>query len=93
MIHDNWGLPKLERMPSEYLKDRNYWGFLHDPVGIKRRDSIGSTRSCGAPTSPTPPASIPTRKNTWQKTFAGVPENELRAMLVDNCVRYFHLND
>jgi hypothetical protein len=25
--------------------------------------------------------------------FAGVPENELRAMLVENCVKYFHLND
>jgi len=24
--------------------------------------------------------------------FAGVPENELRAILVDNCVRYFHLD-
>ena len=41
MIHDNWGLNKLERKPSEYLKDRNYWGFLHDPVGVKRRECIG----------------------------------------------------
>ena len=29
------------RTPSEYLRERNYWGFLHDPVGIKRRDCIG----------------------------------------------------
>ena len=23
------------------LEDRNYWGFLHDPVGVKHRDCIG----------------------------------------------------
>ena len=49
------------------------------------------TKSCGAPISPTPPASSPIHKSIWQKTFAGVPENEKRAMTVDNCVRYFQL--
>jgi predicted TIM-barrel fold metal-dependent hydrolase len=41
MIQANWGLRYLERKPSEYLKERNYWGFLHDPVGVRRRDCIG----------------------------------------------------
>ena len=31
----------MDRKPSEYLKDRNYWGFLHDPVGVQRRACIG----------------------------------------------------
>jgi hypothetical protein len=28
-----------------------------------------------------------------ERDFAGVPENEKRAMLVDNCVKYFRLNE
>src|SRR5437016_7583584 len=41
MIHENWGLHLLERKPSEYLTERNYWGTLHDPVGIQRREVLG----------------------------------------------------
>jgi hypothetical protein len=28
-----------------------------------------------------------------EQDFAEVPEREKRAMLVDNCARYFHLDD
>ena len=33
----------------------------------------------------------PNSQKHLAEDFAGVPENERRAMLVDNCVRYFHL--
>ena len=26
------------------MKEHNYWGFLHDPVGVKRRDCIGDDK-------------------------------------------------
>ena len=35
----------------------------------------------------------PNSQKHLEEDFAGVPENEKRAMLVDNCVRYFHLNE
>ena len=44
MINDNWGLRYLERKPSEYLRERNFWGFLHDPVGVQRRHCIGANQ-------------------------------------------------
>jgi predicted TIM-barrel fold metal-dependent hydrolase len=36
---------------------------------------------------------FPNSQKALEQDFAGVPENERRAMLVDNCVRYFHLDD
>jgi hypothetical protein len=35
---------------------------------------------------------FPNSQKYLAEDFAGVPENELRAMLVDNCARYFHLD-
>ena len=35
---------------------------------------------------------FPNSQKYLAEDFAGVPENELRAMLVDNCVKYFHLD-
>jgi len=93
MIHDAWGLPKLERMPSEYIKDRNYWGFLRDPVGIKRRDSIGYDKLMWGTDFAHAASDYPNSQKYVAEDFAGVPENERRAMLVGNCVRYFHLDD
>jgi predicted TIM-barrel fold metal-dependent hydrolase len=35
---------------------------------------------------------FPNSINVMEKDFAGVPEKEKRAMLVDNAVRFFHLD-
>jgi predicted TIM-barrel fold metal-dependent hydrolase len=93
MIHDNWGLNKLQRKPSEYLKERNYWGFLHDPVGVKRRDCIGYDKVMWGTDFAHAASDFPNSQKCLAEDFEGVPENEKRAMLVDNCVRFFHLND
>ena len=92
MIHDNWGLNKLERMPSEYLKDRNYWGFLHDPVGVKRRGCIGYDKLIWGTDFAHAASEFPNSQKYVAEDFAGVPENEKRAMIVDNCVKYFRLD-
>ena len=84
---------KLARMPSEYIQDRNYWGFLRDPVGVKRRDSIGYDKLMWGTDFAHAASDYPNSQKYIEADFAGVPENEKRAILVDNCVRYFHLND
>ena len=93
MIHENWGLRYLERKPSEYLKERTYWGFLHDPVGIRRRDCIGYDKLMWGTDFAHAASEWPNSIKLMEQDFADVPENEKRAMLVDNCVKYFHLND
>jgi predicted TIM-barrel fold metal-dependent hydrolase len=93
MIQSNWGLKYLDRKPSEYLKERNYWGFLHDPVGVKRRDCIGYDKLMWGTDFAHAASEWPNSIKVMEQDFAGVPEKEKRAMLVDNTVRYFRLND
>lgn len=93
MIHDNWGLNRLERKPSEYLKERNYWGFLHDPVGVRRRGCVGYDKIMWGSDFAHAASEYPNSRKHLEEDFGNVPDNERRAMLVDNCVRYFRLND
>jgi predicted TIM-barrel fold metal-dependent hydrolase len=91
MIHENWGLKYLERKPSEYIKDRNYWGFLHDPVGVQRRGCIGYDKLMWGTDFAHAASEWPNSIKVMEQDFAGVPQNEKHAMLVGNCVNFFHL--
>lgn len=92
MINENWGIPYLERKPSEYLKEQNYWGFLHDPVGIKRRDCIGADKLLWGTDFAHAASEWPNSIPVMEQDFAGVSEKDKRAMLTDNAVKFFHLN-
>ena len=92
MIRANWGLQYLQRKPSEYLKDHNYWGFLHDPVGVRRRDCIGFDKILWGTDFAHAASEWPNSIKVMEQDFAGVPEQEKRAMLVGNAVRFFHLD-
>lgn len=93
MIHTLWGVPRLERKPSEYLKERNYWGFLHDPVGVRRRnDSVGAEKLIWGTDFAHAASEWPNSIPVMEEDFEGVPENEKQAMLVGNVVKFFHLD-
>ena len=92
MIHENWGLKYLERKPSEYVKDRNYWGFLHDPVGVRRRGCIGADKLLWGTDFSHAASEWPNSIKVMEQDFAGVPQKEKHAMLVGNTVKYFHLD-
>lgn len=93
MIHANWGLRHLERKPSEYIKERNHWGFLHDPVGVARRDCIGADKLMWATDFAHAASDWPNSMKFVAKDFAGVPEDEKQLMLVGNAVKFFHLDE
>ena len=92
MIHENWGLQYLERPPSAYLKDRNYWGFLHDPVGVRKRDCIGVDKLIWGTDFAHAASEWPNSIPVMERDFSNVPQNERHAMLVGNVVRYFRLD-
>lgn len=93
MIHENWGLHLLERKPSEYLQERNYWGTLHDPVGVKRRDVLGADKILWASDFAHAASDWPRSREIVEQDFAGVPEDEKRMMLAGNAIRFFHLDE
>ena len=93
MIHTLWGVPKLERKPGEYLKERNYWGFLHDPIGVRQReDSVGADKLIWGTDFAHAASEWPNSIPVMEQDFAGVPEDEKHAMLVGNVVKFFALN-
>lgn len=92
MIRDNWGLHYLERRPSEYLKDRNYWGFLRDPIGVQRRNCIGADKLVWGSDFAHAASDWPNSKKIFDEDFKGTPEKERYAMLAGNAVEYFRLD-
>jgi predicted TIM-barrel fold metal-dependent hydrolase len=92
-VHQLYGLPALERLPSEYIKDHFMWGFMKDPFGVRQRHEIGVERVMWETDFPHVGTDWPHSQNTIDKNFVDVPENERHQMLVGNAVKFFHLDD
>src|SRR5579871_6672290 len=95
--HIHWsasllGLPKLDRLPSEYVREHFYWGFMRNPVGVRMRHEIGVARMMWANDFPHAESDWPESQQAIEVTFAGVPEDERATMLSGNACDYFHLD-
>jgi predicted TIM-barrel fold metal-dependent hydrolase len=88
-----YGIERLERRPSEYIKDHCYWGFLSDPVGIKHRhESVGPEKLIWGSDFAHAASDWPQSGEVITRDFAGVPDDERHLMLAGNAVRFFHLD-
>jgi uncharacterized protein len=85
------GLPKLKKLPSEYLRDHAFWGVFDDPVGIQLRHMIGVDKIMWSTDFPHIVTRWPKSRQLVEEQFAGVPDDEKYAMLAGNAVRFFHL--
>ena len=92
MMRHFWGLPDLERSPSDYMKAHSLWGTLYDPVGIQNRDAIGVGNLLFCTDFPHAAGDWPNSQRIVDDMFEGVPENDKRAMLVENAVKFWHLD-
>ena len=95
--HHSWaeellGFKPLKSLPSEYIKEHIYWGFLDDPIGVEMRHHVGVDRLIWATDFPHQESDWPDSGAVIDRIFAGVPEDEKRKMLVDNVVEFFHLD-
>ena len=93
MMRAYWALDFLERQPSDYIKNQNYWGFLYDPVGVQLRDCIGADKLMWASDFAHAASDWPNSRAVIEEIFAGVPEDEKYAMLAGNAVRYWRLDE
>lgn len=92
MINSLWGVPRLARKPSEYLKERSLWGFLHDPVAVRRRhESVGPAKLVWGSDFAHAASDWPNSPKIIEEDFDDVPEAERYAMLAGNMVEYFRL--
>ncbi len=85
------GFKRLPRLPSEYIRDHCYWGFQHDPVGVELRHRLNHKRLIWASDFQHQESDWPDSMRIVGENFAGVPEDERKAMVAGNAIEFFHL--
>lgn len=86
------GYKKLKKLPSEYMREHLYWGFLDDPIGVEMRHHVGVDKIMWATDFPHQESDYPDSLTVLNRIFKGVPENERKMMVAGNCVKFFHLD-
>ena len=95
--HIHWaqrlaGMKKLDRRPSEYIREHFWWGFMRNAVGVRARHEIGVTRMMWGTDFAHAESDWPESQRVIDEVFAGVPEDQRRLMLGGNAIEYFHLD-
>jgi predicted TIM-barrel fold metal-dependent hydrolase len=90
--YELYGVKKLDRMPSEIVKEHFMWGFMKDPFGVSQRHHVGLDHVMWEADFPHSATDWPHSQDTIKKNFVGVPEDEQRQMLVGNAARFFKLD-
>ena len=86
------GFKPLKGLPSEYIREHFYWGFLDDPIGVELRHHVGVDRLIWATDFPHQESDWPDSRAVVDRIFEGVPEDDKHKMLVSNVVEFFHLD-
>jgi predicted TIM-barrel fold metal-dependent hydrolase len=81
-----------KKKPSEYLKSQCLWGFMRDAWGVKCRREIGVDILLWGSDFAHATGDWPNSQRLLDETFAGVAAAERKKMVLDNAVRYFHLD-
>ena len=87
--HHMFEQPKLELLPSEYFRRQGFVTFQHDPVGFANVPFTGDACLMWGSDYPHPEGTWPHSAAAVDAQFAGVPADEVRAMVAGNSVRVF----
>jgi predicted TIM-barrel fold metal-dependent hydrolase len=86
------GLPRLKRLPSEYLKEHAHWGFFEDRVGVRLRHEVGVDRMMWSTDFPHVVTRWPKSLQALESQMAGVPQEERWNMVAGNAIKFFRLD-
>jgi predicted TIM-barrel fold metal-dependent hydrolase len=86
------GWQPLPKKPTDYLREHVLWGFQQDSVGVRLRDLIGVDKMIWATDFPHQESEFPHSDRVLATNFRGVPENEVRLMVAENAINFFHLD-
>lgn len=87
----HFGIPRLKRQPSEYIRDHGYWGFYDDKVGIKLRHDIGVDHIIWGSDFPHVVTHWPNSRKVLEEQMAGVPADERRRMETENLLEFLRV--
>jgi predicted TIM-barrel fold metal-dependent hydrolase len=83
----------LPVMPSRLFHERFWATFMVDTVGIELRHRLNVRHLMWSTDYPHTGTDWPNSRVTIERLFRGVPADEVRAMLHDNCKRLYRLDD
>lgn len=86
------GLPRLKRLPSEYLRENAYWGFFEDHVGVRLRHEVGVDRMMWSTDFPHVVTRWPRSLEVLDSQMAGVAPEERHKMVAGNAIEFFRLD-
>jgi len=92
LARDQFGFDFLEEPIGEYVRRHNLWGFLSDPHGIRMRHDIGVDTIMWGSDFAHAAGDWPHSLKQIEREYADVPEEEKRAMIGGNAIRFFHLD-
>jgi predicted TIM-barrel fold metal-dependent hydrolase len=87
----NDAMVQCARQPSEYWRENCYLTFIDDLPGVMLREFIGVDRIMWSSDFPHLDSSWPESQQFLNKHLAGVPAEEARLIVAENCVRLYHL--
>lgn len=82
---------ELDLTPSQYWSRQFYATFEDDRVGIMTRDGIGVDRLIWGNDFPHHDSIWPNSQRILDEVFQGVPDNERRAMTIENAARLYKI--
>ena len=83
---------KLERTPTEYVRDHCFFGIIRDPNAIAMRDLLPFDKLMFGSDFPHSVGSFPNTREFLDEVFDGVDESYRRSMLLDNPAKYYGLD-
>ncbi len=86
------GVPRLQRRPSEYIKEHCYWGFFDDPEGVDLLEKIGPDRVMWSTDFPHIESAWPRSRELADEMFRSVPDQVRWRVTAGTAIEYFHLD-
>lgn len=87
--HQMWARPKLSLKPSELIRRQGHATFMHDPVAVNNRHITGIECLMWGNDYPHPEGTWPSSQAVSAEQFAGVPDDEVAAMVGLTAARVF----
>jgi predicted TIM-barrel fold metal-dependent hydrolase len=87
--HAQWVKPKLAHAPSEYVRRQCHVTLGADRAPLLTREITGIAPLLWASDYPHPEGTFPKSQQVVERIFAGVPEEEMNAIVHDNAARLY----
>jgi predicted TIM-barrel fold metal-dependent hydrolase len=96
--HQYWadhllGLKPLKQLPSDYVKEHCYWGFVYNPVGVRTMArEVGVDRIMWATDFPHAESDWPHSQRVISESMGELSEGDRNKVIAGNAVGFFRLN-